>query len=215
MLITECNHARWRQGQTRGHYESFWLRANHPSRALAFWIRYTLFSPKGRPQDAIGELWAIWSDGKQRQLTAVKREVPVDNCRFASDRFSVSIADAHLQPDQLQGWAETNGHRIEWDLRYGDGQAPLFHLPSSLYSKPFPKAKSLVGMPLAAFNGQIVVDGEIIAIENWIGSQNHNWAASTPITTPMARSLVSTMHQTVFWRLRLRAFALVPFGHLS
>ena len=36
-------------GQPQGHYESFFQRANHPTRPLAFWIRYTLFSPHAHP----------------------------------------------------------------------------------------------------------------------------------------------------------------------
>ena len=35
-----------------GHYESFFQRANHPSRPLAFWIRYTALIPRGAP-DAV------------------------------------------------------------------------------------------------------------------------------------------------------------------
>ena len=33
-------------GHDNGHYESYFLRANHPDRPLAFWIRYTIFAPK-------------------------------------------------------------------------------------------------------------------------------------------------------------------------
>lgn len=50
-------------GGAEGHHESFFLRANHPSRPLAIWIRYRIFSPAGRPGDAVGELWAIYFDG--------------------------------------------------------------------------------------------------------------------------------------------------------
>lgn len=177
VLTVNYNHARWHAGLRGGHYESFWLRANHPSRPLAFWIRYTLFSPKSTPDEAIGELWCIWSDGEQRQLTAVKREVPIGECRFAPDRFEVAVADARLQAGALSGWAEAHGNRIEWDLRYSGSEAPLFHLPQKLYDKPLPKAKSLVGLPLASFGGQVHVNGEVIRIENWIGSQNHNWGS--------------------------------------
>jgi hypothetical protein len=172
-----CNHARWRPGLAGGHYESSWLRANHPSRPLAFWIRYTLFSPRGRPQDAIGELWCIWSDGETRTLTAVKREVPMAECRFAGDRFDIAVADARLEQGALAGWAQAAGNRIEWDLHYGGGAAPLFHLPQALYDKPLPKAKSLVGLPLAVFNGQLRVNGEVMRVDRWVGSQNHNWGS--------------------------------------
>jgi hypothetical protein len=176
-LSSDCNHARWRPGLRGGHYESFWLRANHPTRPLAFWIRYTLFCPKPRPDQAIGELWCIWSDGETKRLTAVKREVPISECVFPADRFEVTVADARLEHGSLDGCAETGGNRIEWDLHYGDGGAPLFHLPQALYDKPLPKAKSLVGLPLAVFNGQLRVNGEVMRIENWIGSQNHNWGS--------------------------------------
>jgi hypothetical protein len=50
--------------QPAGHYESYYLRGNHPNRPLAFWIRYTIFSAEGRPSDALGELWAIVIDGE-------------------------------------------------------------------------------------------------------------------------------------------------------
>lgn len=174
-LLSNYNHARWRDSQRGGHYESFWLRANHPTRPLAFWIRYTLFSPKSRPEAAIGELWCIWSDGENSRLTAVKREVPLGDCRFSSDHFEVKVADAQLSSSALSGWASSGANRIEWELYYGGSSAPLFHLPQSLYDKALPKAKSLVGLPLAVFNGELRVNGEAMRIDSWIGSQNHNW----------------------------------------
>ena len=56
----QCNAFRW-DGKS-GHYESYFQRANHPTEAKAFWIRYTIFVPKGRAGDAVGELWAVWFD---------------------------------------------------------------------------------------------------------------------------------------------------------
>ena len=47
-----ANDTRYQPGQRAGHYESFFSARNHPSRPLAFWIRYTIFSPDGRPEDA-------------------------------------------------------------------------------------------------------------------------------------------------------------------
>ena len=70
--------ARYRPGESRGHYESWFLRANHPTRKVAFWIRYTIFAPQGRPQDAIGELWAIHFDGERRLIRAAKSEIPIE-----------------------------------------------------------------------------------------------------------------------------------------
>ena len=132
--------ARYRQGQSRGHYESWFLRANHPTRNVAFWIRYTIFAPHGRPQDAIGELWAIYFDG------------------------------------ELRGSA-SGAHGIRWRLTYRDGGAPMIFLPERTYEARLPKAKALCTRPRVVFDGALDVDGESIAIDGWIGSENHNWGS--------------------------------------
>ena len=172
-----ANHTRYQPGQRRGHYESFFLRANHPQRRLAFWIRYTIFSPEGRPEQALGELWAVYFDGESGQHVAVKREVPFAQCAFANAKFSVRIADALLGPGVATGTAASDGHALSWDLSYGGDAPPLFLFPLQLYRTALPKAKSLVGLPLARFAGALVVDGRRVDVADWIGSQNHNWGA--------------------------------------
>jgi len=64
-----ANHTRYQPGQPDGHYESFFVRANDPTRPRAFWIRYTVFAPDGKPEDARGELWAVVFDGKSGKVT--------------------------------------------------------------------------------------------------------------------------------------------------
>ncbi len=172
-----ANHARYLPGQRAGHYESFFQRANHPSRPLAFWIRYTLFSPEGRPEAGLGELWAIVFDGETGEHVAVKREVPIARARFDRFAFSVRVDDARLGPDALSGAAASAGHRIAWDLRYHGAEPPLFLLPRALYDARLPRAKSLVGLPLAVHEGTIDVDGRAVDVGGWVGSQNHNWGS--------------------------------------
>src|SRR5215470_11481252 len=94
-LVERLNHTHYR-AQPEGHYESFFLRANHPSRPLAFWIRYTLFSPKKRPEEAIGELWAIFFNGETGIHVAVKQVVPFSECLFETSAFEVRVAAAFL-----------------------------------------------------------------------------------------------------------------------
>jgi hypothetical protein len=168
--------ARYRPGQSRGHYESWFLRANHPTRNLAFWIRYTIFAPQGRPQDAIGELWAIHFDGERRQIRAAKSEVPISDCEFASSGLDVRIGGAMLRAGELRGSAR-GAHGIRWTLRYRDGGAPMIFLPERTYETRLPKAKALCTRPHVVFNGALEVDGESVAIDGWIGSENHNWGS--------------------------------------
>ena len=174
-LRHEANHTRYRRGASAGHYESFFVRANHPSRPLGFWIRYTIFSPAGRPDQALGELWAIVFDGETGTHTAVKREVPLESCRFDPDGFNVEVDGARLGPGTLAGSAGSRGHAIAWDLAYAAETPALFLLPSRLYETAFPSAKGLVAAPLARFNGRVSVDDRALDVEEWIGSQNHNW----------------------------------------
>jgi hypothetical protein len=171
------NASRYRSGETDGLYESHFLRANHPERPLAFWIRYTVFCPKGRPLDAQGELWAIWFDGESNKVTAVKESLPIADCRFAPDRLDVRIGDATLGEGVLEGRAASAEHAVSWRLTFAGGGAPLLLLPESLYAGGFPKAKALVARPNAVFDGTLEVDGREIDISGWRGSQNHNWGS--------------------------------------
>ncbi len=173
-LRDDLNRCRY-DGSDRGHYESWFQRGNHPSRPLAFWIRYTIFSPAGRPGDAVGELWAIAFDGERSRVVAVKQAWPLAECEFSRERLSVRIAEATLDHAGLEGGAAHAGHDVRWSLRYEGDAPPLLLLPPRLYDTPLPKAKVLVGTPLARYHGRIDVDGEAMEIDGWVGSQNHNW----------------------------------------
>jgi hypothetical protein len=177
MITDDFNCARYRTGQAAGHYESYFQRANHPTQPLAFWIRYTIFSPDGRPQDAIGELWAVVFDGDTGSHAVAKTEVPINQCEFSNDRFAVRIADAELAPGFLIGRAGSLSNGITWNLRYEGGAQPVFDLKLARYESSFPKATALVGVPMARFTGTMTLNGETLAIDDWIGSQNHNWGA--------------------------------------
>ena len=174
---SRANHTRYRPGQEAGHYESFFLRANHPGRPLAFWIRYTIFSPDQRPEAALGELWAIHFDGETGRRVAVKKEVPFGGCTFKTSEFGVEVDGGRLEPGRLVGAAASGGHSISWDLRFSGDAQPLFMLPLELYETAMPTAKGLVGLPMAVFAGRLGVNGEEIEVADWVGSQNHNWGS--------------------------------------
>jgi hypothetical protein len=158
-----------------GFYESYFLRANHPSRPQAFWIRYTLFSPKGNLAGTEGQLWAIYFDGEARSRIAVKQSVPLADCSFSQAELQVRIGESVLNGSRLTGAALDTRHQLSWDLGYQGTIAPAFLLPLDLYTRAFPKAKVLTGVPLADFAGQVCVDGKTIDVNGWRGSQNHNW----------------------------------------
>ncbi|MEP7303627.1 MAG: hypothetical protein ABI699_19085 [Caldimonas sp.] len=172
-----CNRSRFIAGDRAGHYESWFQRANHVERPLAFWIRYTVFSPRGRPDRARAELWAIHFDGEGKRITAAKQVFPLDVARFSGVDLDVRIGDARLDRCSLSGQASSGPHTLRWDLDYEGAAAPLLLLQPSFYSRGFPKSKALVGTPNATFNGSLLVDGEPVEIRDWTGSQNHNWGS--------------------------------------
>ncbi|HBC18398.1 MAG TPA: hypothetical protein DC022_06505, partial [Alcanivorax sp.] len=71
-----------------GHYESWFVRANHPHKPQAIWIRYTLFRARDR-RPALGEVWAVWSDGARQCTHAFKEEFPLESCRFSTSQMQV------------------------------------------------------------------------------------------------------------------------------
>lgn len=171
------NSPRFSRGIRTGHYESWFQRANHPTRPLAFWIRYTIFCPKGRPDDAVGELWAVLFDGEFGRTVAVKEDIPVRDCIFGTHGVDLRLGSATLTDVRAQGRATSGNHTIGWSLDYAGAMPPLLLLPRQFYERGFPKAKALVGSPNAVFRGIVTLDGEAVEIDGWKGSQNHNWGS--------------------------------------
>ena len=171
------NCSKFIKGQNKGHYESFFLRANHPLEPLAFWIRYTVFNPTNNPKKAIGELWAIFFNGNTNNHISVKTEVPISKCNFNNNSFNINVEHAILNASIIKGESSSGGNKIEWDMSYKGTEDPIYLLPNKFYDMSFPKAKALVGLPFASFNGCLLINKKKIDIQNWIGSQNHNWGS--------------------------------------
>ena len=137
--ILRYNYTRFRQHQRKGHYESYFIRANHPSKPLGFWIRYTIFSPNKNPKKAIGELWAILFNGDTNQHAISKIEVPISECSFSRNSFEIKIASSILNNTEAIGEAKTNQSSIKWKLDYEGNEEPLYLFPSIFYDLPLPK----------------------------------------------------------------------------
>jgi hypothetical protein len=104
---------------------------------------------------------------------AAKAACPIGSSAFSPSAFDVRVGDATLGPDALRGRVG----EIAWDLRYHGGEPPLYLLPRWMYRASFPKAKSLVGLPLARYEGTVRVGAREVVIDGWQGSQNHNWGS--------------------------------------
>jgi len=170
------NRCRFDPSNVGGHYESYFLRGNHPDKPLAFWVRYTIFAPRQHYDDALGELWAIWFDGEHNRIHAAKKEYPLSTCRFGLEQLDVRVGEATLACDKLDGTA-IGTPTLSWSMSYQGRESPLLLLPRALYERSFPKAKAVVSAPQASFTGTFSVDGEATSVDGWVGSQNHNWGS--------------------------------------
>jgi hypothetical protein len=179
-----ANFTRFRGEKSGGHYESYFMRANNAGKGQAFWIRYTIYqneTGKGT-KSPMGELWAIWFE-KGKAPIAAKSEFPLSRVKYSNLQFSLNFDGATLDATSLKGTAKNAGeNEISWDLQMNpiasarNGQA-LFPLPLSAYDLPLPRAKLLVAQPFITFRGQLQVNGKKIAVQDWQGSQNHNWGS--------------------------------------
>jgi hypothetical protein len=43
------------------------------------------------------------------------------------------------------------------------------------YERRFPRAKALCATPLARFSGTLTVNDQHVSVDNWLGTENHNW----------------------------------------
>jgi hypothetical protein len=173
--LDEINASRLDLSSTDGFYESHFVRANHPSRPLAFWIRYTFFRSHNAGSPVIGQLWAVTFDAEADRFVALTQSYPMSQCSSSPGRLDIQIAGAIFDGSALQGSIEQNGHRLSWDLAYSGTGPPAFLLPMDFYDTGFPKAKVLTPVPLADFNGVIQIDAQVMTVSGWRGSQNHNW----------------------------------------
>lgn len=157
-------------GTTTGHYESWFQRANHPSEPLAFWIRYTIFVPADERQP-MGELWFMLFE--RGEVTARKVELPLADCRFDRKTVDVRIGNSTLDLQRCKGGFED----VRWTLDYDSPDPPILMLPEHLYGGGFPKAKLLVGSPMARYQGSLHIGEREVPVDDWVGSQNHNWGS--------------------------------------
>ncbi len=172
MTRDEWNASRLPIRGEKGHYESWFLRANHPSEPKAIWLRHTFFRPAGNPEAVCGELWAAWFDQK---VVGVRQELPFARCFAGTTRLDLSFGPARWTDGQLSGAAENAGHRFEWELHYTLAGEPSPVYPGWAYKGSFPKAKQVTAVPHAAVSGRFVVDGVAHELSAWPGCQSHNW----------------------------------------
>jgi hypothetical protein len=167
-----------------GHVESYFFRANHPSRPLALWLKATLLAPLRGP--AVAESWFTWFDG-ERDVTLSRRQTqPFAAARFTGDgarRFSVLAPNLGFTLEDrgsAHGTAPTEQGDVQFDLTWAKDEAatgaPLELLPwRALRVGPFPRSKLTTPYPSLRVSGEVQLPWGRELVSDWRGMQGHNW----------------------------------------
>lgn len=165
-----------------GHVESYFLRANHPVRPLAWWLKSTILAPlQGSP---VAESWFIFFDGERGTTFAAKRTEPFDQSRFAdAPHSSISAAGLELflgaegtARGTIDGPDGTASIDLAWRRDDSPISEPLSILPWRLLrTGPFPKSKLLTPFPSLRFSGRVSLPTRTLDLSDWPGMQGHNW----------------------------------------
>lgn len=153
------------------YYESRFIRANHPDRAQAVWLRWTLLYPK--PGEPVADVWVMVFDPDGAGNRAVKKPHPISAADYRTDPWSARIGDTAIDDRSAHGTLDG----AHWDLVIEPGeQPPVKLLTDRSYRAKFPTAKTHVRHPLARFDGTLAL-GDPMTLDGWIGSVNHNWGS--------------------------------------
>jgi len=157
-----------------GHYESFYLKAAHPSEGVGLWIRYTVHKRPG--EGARGSLWCVLFDRSDEGAPWAVKHTSSDV--GAREHEYIHVDDSVFAPGSVAGHAEGERRSASWDLSFDAGEEALHHLPRRwMYRAPIPRTKLLSPHPGARFSGRAEVDGHSVELDGWRGMVGHNWGA--------------------------------------
>jgi hypothetical protein len=152
-----------------GHYESFYIKACHPTEPVGAWIRYTVHKRPGALPN--GSVWVTLFDGASEGPRAHKETLPAPT---AGPPEWIGVGEATMRPGIAVGAIDG----AEWELRFSSSEQPLFHLPRNwMYRARLPRTKLLSPVPAARFDGSLRVDGRVLTVDGWRGVIGHNWGA--------------------------------------
>jgi hypothetical protein len=166
---------RYDPASSRGHVESYFVKANDPTGRRALWLKWTIYAGARAPDRALTELWAVAFD-REAGHVGVKSTVPFAPGQFSRDGLAVSADGCTLRLDGARGAVTTAGRRIEYDLSFSSDAPPLVPYAAQwMYSGPLPSLKWVSPVPDMTVRGKVVVNGDEWDVAGWRGMLGHNW----------------------------------------
>jgi hypothetical protein len=150
-------------------YESWYLKASHPTEPLGIWIRYTTHQKPDGPEK--GSLWfTLFSDGPPQAA----KVTPAPEALSRGNGAFIRIGDSEFADGRVTGSAL----EARWDLTFEHPEPELRHLPKEwMYKAPIPRTKLTSPFPAARFSGTASFGDTTVQLDNWVGMVGHNWGA--------------------------------------
>jgi hypothetical protein len=150
-------------------YESWYLKASHPTEPMGVWIRYTTHQKPGEPEQ--GSLWfTLFANG----APVAAKVTPGPEALARGDGAFIRIGDSEFAEGRVRGSAL----EASWDLTFEHPEAELRHLPREwMYKAPVPRTKLTSPYPGARFSGHIAFGDHVVDLDGWPGMVGHNWGA--------------------------------------
>jgi hypothetical protein len=168
-----------------GHVESWFLRANHPSRPLAIWLKVTILAPLEGPP--VAESWVIWFDGEAQRTQARRFTEPLAAASLEGARLSTSRVALQLGAQVgVEGRFEAgaDGPAIAVSLACSTLGAtpsgPLTPYPGALVRAALPRNKLVTPFPSLRAHGRLELGAQSIVVDGWLAMQGHNWGPAHP-----------------------------------
>ena len=152
------------------HYESYFIKAHHPSEPRAFWMRHTVHQRPGEPRTA--SIWLTLFDATADQPVVAGKHT-TDALHQPAGGY-IEIGGSIVEPGRAQGALESPSLTAAWDFTIESSEPELRHLPiARMYEAKIPKTKSMTPHPAARFDGTL---GDW-QLDGWLGVSSHNWGS--------------------------------------
>jgi hypothetical protein len=159
-------------GPATPHYESYFIKAHHPTERRAFWLRHTVHQRPGDPVTA--SIWLTLFDATADEpVRAGKATVGASELHAPPGGY-IAIGTSTVMPGRAEGHLTSPTLTSRWAFDIRSGEQELRHLPiARMYEAKVPRTKSITPHPAARFSGT-VGDWDV---DDWVGVSSHNWGS--------------------------------------
>jgi hypothetical protein len=150
-----------------GHYESYFVKAHHPSEPIAFWLRHTVHQRPNKARTA--SLWLTLFD--RDEVTAGKQTVPDPEVPGGG---YIQVGPATLTPAGGKGRLASHTLDAGWSFTFDGADDEVRHLPAAwMYDAALPRTKTGTPHPGVTFEGRVGP----YRVDGWRGLVSHNWGS--------------------------------------